>query len=233
MQLQDSDSGRCPSARPIVRAACYAVIAADATEQGVFQLNRFEHSRAPLVVGIGGTTRAASSTERALAVALRGAQEAGAQTRLFGGAFLHRLPHYAPENDERTDEQLELIEAVRNADALVIATPGYHGGVSGLVKNALDTLEDLRDDARPYLDGRAAGCIVTAYGWQAAGSVLTSLRSIVHALRGWPTPLGVTLNTAGVKLFDSDGQCLDPQVSGSLRMLAEQVVGVRSPSASN
>lgn len=221
MQLQDSDSGRCPSARPIVRAACYAVIAADVTEQGVFQLNRFEHSRAPLVVGIGGTTRAASSTERALAVALRGAQEAGAQTRLFGGAFLHRLPHYAPENDERTDEQLELIEAVRHADALVIATPGYHGGVSGLVKNALDTLEDLRDDARPYLDGRAAGCIVTAYGWQAAGSVLTSLRSIVHALRGWPTPFGAGINTIETR-FDSAGLCSDPKVAEQLATVGRQ-----------
>jgi FMN reductase len=140
---------------------------------------------------------------------------------VFGGAFLHRLPHYAPENSERTDEQLELIEAVRNADALVIATPGYHGGVSGLVKNALDTLEDLRDDARPYLDGRAAGCIVTAYGWQAAGSVLTSLRSIVHALRGWPTPFGAGINTLETS-FDNAGLCSDPKVAGQLATVGRQ-----------
>ncbi|CAB3756950.1 NADPH-dependent FMN reductase [Paraburkholderia humisilvae] len=184
-------------------------------------MNRFEHPRAPLVVGIGGTTRAASSTERALAFALRGAQEAGAQTLLFGGAFLHRLPHYAPESVERTDEQRELIEAVRNADALVIATPGYHGGVSGLVKNALDTLEDLRDDARPYLDGRAAGCIVTAYGWQAAGSVLTSLRSIVHALRAWPTPFGAGINTLETR-FDSADHCSDPKVTEQLATVGRQ-----------
>jgi FMN reductase len=45
---------------------------------------------------------------------------------------------------------------VRAADVLVIATRGYHSGISGLVKNALDTLEELRDDERPYLDGRAS-----------------------------------------------------------------------------
>ncbi|MFC0401064.1 NADPH-dependent FMN reductase [Paraburkholderia rhizosphaerae] len=184
-------------------------------------MNRFEHPRAPLVVGIGGTTRAASSTERALAFALRGAQQAGAQTRLFGGAFLHRLPHYAADSVERTEEQRELIESVRNADALVIATPGYHGGVSGLVKNALDTLEDLRDDARPYLDGRAAGCIVTAYGWQAAGSVLTSLRSIVHALRAWPTPFGAGINTLETR-FDSADHCSDPKVAEQLATVGRQ-----------
>jgi FMN reductase len=187
-------------------------------------LSRSLSSRAPLVVGIGGTTRPASSTERALAFSLRGAQEAGARVRLFGGAFLHSLPHYAPESRDLTDEQHELIEAVRAADALIIATPGYHGGISGLVKNALDTLEELRQDERPYLDGRAVGSIVTAYGWQAAGTVLTSLRSIVHALRGWPTPFGATVNTLETR-FDSADTCSDPKVVEQLRTVGKQAAG--------
>src|ERR1700761_3220945 len=185
------------------------------------RLNRCAHPPRPLVRGLGATTRAASSTERALGFALRGAEAAGANTRLFGGTFLHSLPHYAPEHPNRTDEQLELIEAVRHADALIIATPGYHGGVSGLVKNALDTLEELRADERPYLDGRAVGCIVTAYGWQAAGSVLTSLRSIVHALRGWPTPFGAGINTLETR-FDSVDTCSDPKVVDQLATVGQQ-----------
>lgn len=180
-----------------------------------------DSQRRPLVVGIGGTTRAASSTERALAFALRGAEAAGARTQLFGGTFLHTLPHYAPEHATRTDAQLELIEAVRGADAVIVATPGYHGGVSGLVKNALDTLEELRADDRPYLDGRAVGCIVTAYGWQAAGSVLTSLRSIVHALRGWPTPFGAGINTLETR-FESAHDCSDAKVAEQLATVGRQ-----------
>jgi len=187
-------------------------------------LSRFNSSRGPRVVGIGGTTRPQSSTERALAFALRGAQESGASVQLFGGAFLHSLPHYAPESRELTDEQHELIEAVRAADALIIATPGYHGGISGLVKNALDTLEELRLDERPYLDGRAVGSIVTAYGWQAAGTVLTSLRSIVHALRGWPTPFGATINTLETR-FESADTCSDPKVVEQLRTVGRQASG--------
>jgi FMN reductase len=186
-----------------------------------FILSRIESSRRPLVVGIGGTTRPASSTERALSFALKGAQETGARTRLFGGAFLHSLPHYAPETGELTAAQSELIEAVRDADALVIATPGYHGGISGLVKNALDTLEELRDDERPYLDGRAVGSIVTAYGWQAAGTVLTSLRSIVHALRGWPTPFGAAVNTLETR-FETTETCSDPKVVQQLLTVGQQ-----------
>jgi len=177
--------------------------------------------RRPLVVGIGGTTRAASSTERALRIALKGAEAEGARTRLFGGTFLHSLPHYAPEHGERTAEQLELIEAVREADAVIIATPGYHGGVSGLVKNALDTLEELSNDTRPYLDGRAVGCVVTAYGWQGGGAVLTSLRSIVHALRGWPTPYGAAVNSLETR-FETIDSCSDPKVAEQLATVGRQ-----------
>ena len=36
----------------------------------------------------------------------------------------------------------------RGAHALIIGSPGYHGGISGLVKNALDYLEELREDPR-------------------------------------------------------------------------------------
>jgi FMN reductase len=183
--------------------------------------------RTPFIVGIGGTTRPGSSTESALRAAQRHAEELGAETRLFGGAALATLAGYSPEQGDRTEGQRALVDAVRRADAVIFASPGYHGGVSGLVKNAIDLLEDLRADERVYLDGMPVGCIVTAAGWQGCNTTLAAMRSIVHALRGWPTPLGVTLNTAGVRLFDGDGECLDAQVGASLRMLAEQVVGVR------
>jgi FMN reductase len=189
------------------------------------------NGRAPFIVGIGGTTRAGSSTESALRVALRHAEELGARTQLFGGEALAALEGYSPEQPERSAGQRAIVEAVRKADAVIFASPGYHGGVSGLVKNAIDLLEDLRADERVYLDGMPVGCIVTAAGWQGCNTTLGAMRSIVHALRGWPTPLGVTLNTAGVKLFDRDGNCTDEQVQASLRLLAEQVLGVRNVAA--
>jgi FMN reductase len=186
--------------------------------------------RAPFIVGIGGTTRPGSSTESALRLALQHAQQLGARTQLFGGDALAALEGYSPELRDRSEGQSALVAAVREADAVIFASPGYHGGVSGLVKNAIDLLEDLRADERVYLDGMPVGCIVTAAGWQGCNTTLGAMRSIVHALRGWPTPLGVTINTAGTRMFGCDGECLDEQVTGALRLLAEQVVGVRSPS---
>jgi FMN reductase len=182
-----------------------------------------ESSGKPLVVGIGGSTRAASTTDRALQLALKAAEEAGARTSFFGGAFLCKLPAYAPENRERNPEQRQLVEEVRMADGLIVATPGYHGGVSGLVKNAIDLLEDLREDKRCYLDGRAVGCVVSAFGWQTCGSTLMALRAIVHALRGWPTPLGAALNTAE-PIFDFAGGCTDQKAAMQLATVGRQVV---------
>jgi FMN reductase len=180
-------------------------------------------TRAPLIVGIGGTVRPGSTSETALAKALKVAEGCGAATLCFGGAFLTELPHYNPALETPSAARRKLVEAVREADGLIIATPGYHGSISGLVKNALDCLEDLREDTRPYLDGRAVGCIVAAAGAQAGGSTLMALRGIVHAMRGWPTPFGATLNT-GQGLFGPDGEFADPRDAQATAIVAQQVV---------
>jgi FMN reductase len=180
-------------------------------------------ARRPKIIGIGGTIRPGSSTERALLVALRAAEAGGAETILLGGEFLARLPIFNPSAPETTPEQLELIEAVRSADGVIVASPGYHGSISGLIKNALDSLEVLRNDPAPYFQGRAVGCVITADGPQAAGTTLTAMRSIIHALRGWPTPFGAALNGA-TQLFDEAGECRDPKDAWQLATVAEQVV---------
>ena len=110
-----------------------------------------------------------STSEAALVRALAAAEVLGAETALFGGAFMASLPIYNPHAPGRHGERRRFLAAVSEADGVIIATPGYHGSISGLVKNALDSLEGLRDDERPYFDGRAVGCIVAASGAQACG----------------------------------------------------------------
>ena len=174
------------------------------------------------IVGLGGTTTEPSSTERALSIALAAAEGAGAEIRMFGGAFLKGLPHYGPKSAGRTGAEEELLAAVRAADGLIIASPGYHGGVSGLVKNALDLLEDTAGDARPYLTGLPVGVIGTAYGWQAASGAVVALRAIAHALRAWPTPYAATINTQATP-FGPEGAPHD-DVRAPLELVARQVV---------
>ena len=173
------------------------------------------------IVGIGGTVNPSSSTELALRLAAGSAEAAGAEVTIFGGDYLRTLPHYRGEG-YGIEDGAELVEAVRRADGLIICSPGYHGSLSGLVKNALDYLEDLARDPRPYLDGRAVGLIATAYGDQATMGTLQTLRSIVHALRGWPTPLGATVKVHP-DLFSADGECLDERARMHLELVGQQV----------
>jgi FMN reductase len=133
------------------------------------------------------------------------------------------LPMYNPHEAGRTAKAAAMVTALRDADAVVVGSPGYHGGVSGLVKNALDYIEDLREDPRVYLDITPWGCISCAYGWQAAVGTLGQLRVIGHALRAWPTPLGVAINSAD-KSWDDGGALVDATVSGQLDMLATQLL---------
>ena len=176
----------------------------------------------PYIVGIGGTIRHRSSVERMLRAVLAAAEAEGAETELFGAGRLD-LPMYAPERAERDGKAVQLVEAIRRADGFVVGSPGYHGGISGLVKNALDYVEDLRDDERPYLHGRAVGCVACAYGWQATTTTLVSLRSIVHALRGWPTPLGLAVNSAE-PVFDAHGAIQHEGVAAQVQLMGRQVV---------
>lgn len=173
------------------------------------------------MLGIGGSLRDGSQSERALHIALAGAAEAGASTTAITGAELE-LPFYDAGDGERGAAASVLVDAVRKADGLVVVSPGYHGGLSGLVKNALDYVEDLRGDERPYLEGRAVGLVAVAHGWQAAVTTLTQLRTITHALRGWPTPLGGAINTAEVK-FDDSGGASSQRVVDTLRQIGRQV----------
>jgi FMN reductase len=175
----------------------------------------------PYIVGLGGTTREGSSTERAVSLALRAAASQGADTLLLCGSDID-LPAYVAGATSNIKANRITAELGR-ADGIIIGTPGYHGGLSGLVKNALDYTEDLRGNQRPYLADRPVGCVVTAAGEQGAVTTLAALRSVVHALRGWPTPLGVTIVTAD-QVFDAAGNCLSSRIETQLRILSQQVV---------
>lgn len=150
---------------------------------------------APHIVALGGTLRSESTTGRLLAAALAIAEARGARTTLLTGDDI-AFPHYEPGNVEGHAAIGRYLEALRTADAVIVGSPGYHGTLSGLVKTALDYVEQLRGDERVYLDGVPVGLIATAGGWQAAVSTLQALRTIVHSLRGWPTPMGLAINTA-------------------------------------
>lgn len=174
------------------------------------------------ILVIGGSTRPQSSSEIAARIAGTAAAKAGAAVTYITGRDLI-LPIYDTETSERTEQAHALVDAVRRAQGIILASPGYHGGISGMIKNALDYIEDLADADPAYLDGRAVGCISVAYGWQATVSTLQQMRQVTHALRGWPTPLGVTINAMTTN-FTTDGNIDDDFAITQLETIGQQVV---------
>src|SRR3546814_19830070 len=72
------------------------------------------------------------------------------------------------------------------------------------------------------LNGLPVGLVATAFGWQATGGTLLAMRSIVHALRGWPTPFGAAINTSAGPF--REGCCADPRIAEQIALVGTQVV---------
>ena len=178
-------------------------------------------SFSPVILALGGTTRKGSTSEMALSLASDEARKVGATVVTVAGPDL-ALPLFDPAADATDARVGRFLDAVRSAHGVLISAAAYHGTMPGMLKNVFDYI-DGGGPAGAYLEGRSVGCIACAGGWQAIGSTLAHLRATVHALRGWPTPLGVAINSS-TRVFAGDGRCLDDAVAASLRQMAVQVV---------
>ncbi|KAA5842477.1 NAD(P)H-dependent oxidoreductase [Pseudomonas chlororaphis] len=176
-------------------------------------------TKKPLIVGIGCGVKPGSTTEKAVKIALAEAESAGAQTFFFGAETIMSLPIYLTEGSLTCPRVLDLIETIQSADGLILASPGYHGTISGAMKNAIDYIQETAGSQRPYLTDMPVGLIGIAGGHQAAMSTLVTLRCIVHALRGWPTPFGVALNSQENNITNGDDKAVQ-----QLRLIGRQVM---------
>jgi len=94
-----------------------------------------------LIVAICGSLRPGSYTRMALQVALRGARETGAEATLIDLRDYQLAFCDGKEDDkEYPKDVFRLREEVKSAHGLILGTPEYHGGVSGVLKNALDLM---------------------------------------------------------------------------------------------
>ncbi|MER5705122.1 NAD(P)H-dependent oxidoreductase [Micromonospora sp. NPDC002296] len=146
----------------------------------------------PHVVLVSGSIRGGSTSEKVAAWCARQCVQRGATVEVFRGVDVE-FPFYRPglHQDQRVRRFLDQLAA---ADGVVLVSPTYHGAISGLLKNALDFANDLAVP-RVFLDGVPLGCVAVGAGTQGTASTLTMLRTVGHALRAWPTPLGVTVRT--------------------------------------
>ena len=164
------------------------------------------------LLGVCGSMRADSYSSRLANIVLAAAREHGAETRLIELKALD-LPTYNPDVDSMDHAGLRAVtEAVNWADVFLLASPDYHGSMSGAMKNFLDFYWD-------EFAGKLFGYVCASH--EKGLTVMEHMRTSVRQCYGWSLPYGVSVY--GEKDFDSSGQLVG-KIAARVRMLARDLV---------
>lgn len=167
----------------------------------------------PHVLAVCGSRREGSYTRRALSEVLVGVEDTGGTGELLNLEDVE-LPPLDPGLDAVGDADI-VVRTIREADAVVLGTPMYHGSYSGVLKNALDYCGfDEFDDTTVGLLAVSGG----PFPLQA----LNHLRSVCRALNAWVLPYQAAVPQAR-SAFDADGFA-DEELRERVRTLGERVV---------
>lgn len=132
------------------------------------------------VLGIAGSLRHASLNRRLLRAAARRLPE-GAELVEF--EQLGEIPPYDEDVESggpEPDTVFALRQAVRDADAVLIATPEYNHSIPGQLKNALDWVS--RPAGRSAMNGKPAAVVGASTGMFGAVWAQAETRKVLSAL---------------------------------------------------
>jgi FMN reductase len=168
------------------------------------------------IVGIGGSLRPDSYSQRALILAAERVKALGAEVEVLDLRTMN-LP-FCDGGDDYTayPDVARLRETVKAADGLILATPEYHGSVSGVLKNALDLM------SFDQLSNKVTG-LISVLGGQSNSNALNDLRVIMRWVHGWVIPEQVAIGQAW-KAFDADGNLADEKLAERLDGFAKSLV---------
>ena len=132
------------------------------------------------MVGICGSLREEIYTRTAVRIALAGARRLGADTSLMD-LREYGLPWCDGREDESTypDTVHRLRREVGAANGIILGTPEYHGGLSGVLKNVMDLM------GFDEFQGKMIGLVGVSGGALGASNALATLRTIGRALHAW------------------------------------------------
>lgn len=162
------------------------------------------------VLGVAGSIRQGSYSTRSLKIALEYAKKQGAEVRLLDLNTVV-LPLYDP-SAPASKEVEHTTEAIAWADAVILASPDYHGSMSGALKNFLDYFYE-------EFAGKVFGYIVASH--EKGLTVMEQMRTAVRQCYGWSMPYGVSIN--GPQDFTGN-EIRNTRLSNRLRMMTRDLV---------
>lgn len=168
------------------------------------------------IVGISGSIRNNSYTSAAVQIALNAAKEMGAETELIE-LGKYNLVFCDAENEENYPSDVEkLRNKVAGAQGIIIGTPEYHGGYSGILKNALDLM------GFKEFEGKMVGLIGVAGGKMGAINALNGLRVVGRTLHSWVIPQQASISESWNK-FDDNGKLQDKDLHKQVSTVGQEI----------
>lgn len=168
------------------------------------------------ILGVAGSLRENSHSTKTLATVLQvAASKFRAEVHLLNLRET-KLPFYSPnitDSDSFYGNIKIVSQDVEWADAFILASPDYHGSMSGTIKNFLDHFW-------VEFAGKTFGYLCTSH--EKGLTVMDQMRTAVRQCYGWSMPYGVSINSG--QDFSADGQIINSQLSKRLNMLARDLV---------
>ena len=167
------------------------------------------------ILGVGSSMRQGSFSTEALKIVLDFAKQNGAQTRLLDLQQTQLPMLYS--KDKETKEIQKVTDDVKWADAFILATPDYHGSMSGSMKNFLDYFWSV-------FAGKLFGYICASH--EKGLTVMDQMRTAVRQCYGWSMPYGISVN--GEEDFNGI-EITNDKIKSRLEMLARDLVVYGKP----
>lgn len=168
------------------------------------------------IVGIGGSLRTDSYSMQALHLAAKHLEALGADVEVLDLREMN-LPFCDGGDDYPDYPDVEVLRnAVKQSHGLVLATPEYHGSVSGVIKNALDLM------SFEQLSGKVTG-LISVLGGQHNSNALNDMRLIIRWVHGWVIPEQIAIGQAW-QAFAADGSLNDPKLAERFEKFAQSLV---------
>jgi len=169
------------------------------------------------IVAIGGSLRSHSLAYQLLKVTLAKIDlYPQMKTELIDLRQMN-LPFCLGETDYPNHPDVALLrQKVQSATGVLLATPEYHGSVSGVLKNALDLLDD------EHIEGKMIG-LLSVLGGVSSTNALNTLRTICRQLHCWVLPEQIVVAHAE-KSFNLEGQLIDKGLEQRIEKFAKHFV---------
>ncbi|CAN5840707.1 hypothetical protein BH23THE1_BH23THE1_12680 [soil metagenome] len=164
------------------------------------------------VLGVGSSMRRDSFSTETLKIILNKVNKNGGDTRLLN-LYSNPLPMYTSEYDEKLVGIKHVVELVSWADAIILATPDYHGSMAGSLKNFLDYFWS-------EFAGKTFGYLCSSH--EKGLTVMDQMRTAIRQCYGWSLPYGISINSN--QDFNTDREIKNTQLLGRLDSFARDLV---------